>query len=75
MSVFSTSAKFWLGLQDDYDLEQESSLIPDVIKSIRNRMAGKSVSQIRVYSLFMHFTALFDCILQNRRIFAQIRAV
>jgi hypothetical protein len=34
--------------QDDYDLEQESSLIPEVIKSIRTCMAGKPVSRIRV---------------------------
>jgi antitoxin HigA-1 len=46
-AYFGTSAKFWLGLQDDYDLEQESSLIPDVINSIRTRMAGKPVPQIR----------------------------
>jgi len=24
--VFGTTAKFWLGLQDDYDLEEERSL-------------------------------------------------
>jgi antitoxin HigA-1 len=47
-AYFGTTAKFWLGLQDDYDLEQESSQIPEVINSIRTRMAGKPVSQIRV---------------------------
>jgi len=47
-AYFGTSPKFWMGLQDDYDLEQESSLIPEVIKSIRTRVAGKSVPQIRV---------------------------
>jgi addiction module HigA family antidote len=46
-AYFGTTAKFWLGLQDDYDLEQESTINPEVIKSIRTRMAGKPVSQIR----------------------------
>jgi antitoxin HigA-1 len=47
-AYFGTTPKFWLGLQDDYDLEQESFLIPEVLKSIRIRMAGKPVPQIRV---------------------------
>jgi addiction module HigA family antidote len=47
-AYFGTTAKFWLGLQDDYDLEQESSLITEVIKSIRTRTAGKQVTQVRV---------------------------
>ena len=47
-AYFGTTAKFWLGLQDDYDLEQESSLISEVIKSIITRTAGKQVTQIRV---------------------------
>lgn len=44
-AYFGTTAKFWLGLQDDFDLEQESSQIPDVIKSIKTRMVGKPRSQ------------------------------
>jgi addiction module HigA family antidote len=32
---FGTSAKFWLGLQDDYDLEEEKSLKSREIKSIK----------------------------------------
>ena len=47
-AYFGTTAKFWMGLQDDYDLERESSLISEVIKSIRTHTAGKQVSQIRV---------------------------
>jgi addiction module HigA family antidote len=47
-AYFGTTAKFWMGLQDDYDLEKESSLISEVIKSIRTRTAGKQVTQIRV---------------------------
>ena len=47
-AYFGSTAKFGLGLQDDYDPEQESSIIPEVIKSIKTRMVGKPVSQIRV---------------------------
>ncbi|WP_294822760.1 HigA family addiction module antitoxin [uncultured Flavobacterium sp.] len=32
---FGTSAKFWLGLQDDYDLEEESSSKQDELESIK----------------------------------------
>jgi addiction module HigA family antidote len=32
---FGTSAKFWLGLQDDYDIEQESSLRRLELESIK----------------------------------------
>ncbi|OFY54437.1 MAG: addiction module antidote protein, HigA family [Bacteroidetes bacterium GWF2_49_14] len=38
-AYFGTTAKFWLGLQDDYDLEFEGTLNPEVIKSIRTRIA------------------------------------
>ena len=31
---FGNSAKFWLGLQDDYDLEEESNAKSDQFKSI-----------------------------------------
>jgi antitoxin HigA-1 len=34
---FGTSAKFWLGLQDDYDIEEEK------------RMTGKALAAIRRY--------------------------
>ena len=43
-AYFGTSAKFWLGLQDDFDLEEESLLIPEVIRSIQTRMAVKPVA-------------------------------
>lgn len=33
---FGNSAKFWLGLQDDYDLEEEKHSKKDVIDSIRS---------------------------------------
>ena len=32
---FGNSAKFWLGLQDDYDLEEENNAKDSVIKSIK----------------------------------------
>ena len=31
---FGNSAKFWLGLQDDFDIEEESSLLKSALKSI-----------------------------------------
>jgi len=46
-AYFGTTAKFWLGLQNDYDLELESTINLEVIKSIQTRMVGKPVSQIR----------------------------
>ena len=35
-SYFGNSAKFWLGLQNDYDLENESRKKFDILKKIRN---------------------------------------
>ena len=32
---FGNSAKFWLGLQDDYDIEEESSVKGGILKSIK----------------------------------------
>jgi addiction module HigA family antidote len=34
-NYFGNSAKFWLGLQNDFDLEEVISLKPDIYKSIR----------------------------------------
>jgi antitoxin HigA-1 len=36
-SYFGNSAKFWLGLQDDYDTEAETSLHALVFERIRHR--------------------------------------
>ncbi|HEX3935178.1 MAG TPA: HigA family addiction module antitoxin [Puia sp.] len=33
---FGTSAKFWLGLQDDYDLEAEGTFKEDELKNIKH---------------------------------------
>jgi len=35
MDNFGNSAKFWMGLQDDYDLEEALSEKNEVIKSIK----------------------------------------
>jgi addiction module HigA family antidote len=32
---FENSAKFWLGLQDDFDLEEEQQAMGSIIKSIK----------------------------------------
>jgi addiction module HigA family antidote len=32
---FGNSAKFWLGLQDDYDIEEESQVIGEELKAIK----------------------------------------
>ena len=32
---FGNSAKFWLGLQDDFDIEEENSLLKNKLSSIR----------------------------------------
>jgi len=36
-SYFGNSAKFWLGLQDDFDIEEENSNQTIVLDRIRNR--------------------------------------
>ena len=42
-SYFGNSAKFWLGLQDDYDLEEEKENKRDVLKKISaGRPAGNT---------------------------------
>jgi len=34
-TYFGTSAKFWLSLQDDYDLEEEQTAMKDTLNEIR----------------------------------------
>ena len=34
-SYFGNSAKFWLGLQDDYDIEEEKRLIEATLRKIQ----------------------------------------
>ncbi len=43
-AYFGTTAKFWLGLQDDYDLELERTINPEMIKSIRTRVVHTPAS-------------------------------
>jgi addiction module HigA family antidote len=38
-AFFGNSAKFWLGLQDDYDLEEEQNKNGDKLKRIKQKRA------------------------------------
>ena len=40
---FGTSAKFWLGLQDDYDLEEEKSLKSREFTNIKHYSATNAL--------------------------------
>ena len=42
-SYFGTSAKFWLGLQDDYDIEAESKDKQDILTKIKTNAPQQSV--------------------------------
>jgi antitoxin HigA-1 len=35
-SYFGNSAKFWLGLQDDYDIEEEKNTNEEIFKKIKS---------------------------------------
>ena len=37
---FGNSAKFWLGLQDDYDIEEENNRLQNVLKFIKRTEAA-----------------------------------
>ena len=41
-AFFGNSAKFWLGLQDDYDIEEEQSRHGDKLKQIRQQRAEQT---------------------------------
>jgi addiction module HigA family antidote len=41
-SYFGNSAKFWLGLQDDYDIEEETATRTIIFNRIRNRRSLES---------------------------------
>ena len=36
-SYFGTTAKFWLGLQDDYDIEEEKEIKKDILIKIKTK--------------------------------------
>ena len=42
-SYFGKSAKFWLGLQNDFDIEEENSTQATVFDRIRNKKSIQSV--------------------------------
>lgn len=42
-SYFGTSAKFWLGLQDDYDIEEEREIKKDVLNRIKKNAPQHAV--------------------------------
>jgi addiction module HigA family antidote len=45
-SYFGNSAKFWLGLQDDFDIEAESSLQIEIFNKIRLIRKKESPEQV-----------------------------
>ena len=45
-SYFGTSPKFWLGLQNDFDIEEEKHVIADSLKTIRNIKAENAPHRI-----------------------------
>jgi addiction module HigA family antidote len=48
-SYFGTSPKFWLGLQNDFDIEEERHTIADTLKTIRNtKTKAENVPQQRI---------------------------
>ncbi len=44
-SYFGTSPKFWLGLQNDFDIEEEQRVIANSLKAIRSNKAVNSPRQ------------------------------
>ena len=50
-SYFGNSAKFWLGLQDDYDIEEEKMINNDLFNRIMTlkKMHHNTCSHCRVY--------------------------
>ena len=48
-SYFGTSPKFWLGLQNDFDIEEEQLTIADTLKTIRyTRAKAKNTPPQRI---------------------------
>ena len=45
-SYFGNSAKFWLGIQDDYDLEEERTNSREILKRIRNLKSNNAPQQM-----------------------------
>jgi antitoxin HigA-1 len=49
-SYFGNSAKFWLGLQDDYDIEEGKSNSKEILQRIKT-LHNKNAPQQDVYSI------------------------
>lgn len=45
-SYFGNSPKFWLGLQDDYDIEEENCVQNEVINKIRLKRKKETPEQV-----------------------------
>lgn len=45
-SYFGNSAKFWLGLQDDFDIEEERSSKTEIFNRIRNLRKNAHQTQV-----------------------------
>jgi len=42
-SYFGTTAKFWLGLQDDYDIEEEQESKKEILKQIKKNAIQQAI--------------------------------
>ena len=42
-SYFGTTAKFWLGLQDDYDIEEEQESKKEILKQIKKNAKQQAI--------------------------------
>ncbi len=42
-AFFGNSARFWLGLQDDYDLEEENKINAEILNSIKSKRKNEIV--------------------------------
>ena len=42
-AFFGNSARFWLGLQDDYDLEEENKIHAEILNSIKSKRKNEIV--------------------------------
>lgn len=45
-SYFGNSAKFWLGLQDDYDIEEEKHNQVEILRKIQSRRQSRISTQL-----------------------------
>lgn len=43
-SYFGNSAKFWLGLQDDYDIEEEKEIRMEILRKISEKRKARNTT-------------------------------